>query len=216
MAPDKPFQLQVLTKKHLGQVAEIHQKAFPESYLSKIGPKAIIKYYDWHMQPPNICTATGTFRKDHLIGFSFAGVFRNAELFFLKDNFLFFLGVFLSRPTLFFNPEIKARLRKAITYLREYLPLKQKNRVKDHGVKSARFGILSIAVDPQAQGSGIGRALMNEVERSALEAGFQKIELSVRPSNIQALSFYEKLGWKKVFYDQSQPWQGYMHKELEN
>lgn len=55
--------------------------------------------------------------------------------------------------------------------------------------------IRSVFVAPNAQGRGIGRQLMAEVERDAREAGITAL---VVPSSVTAEQFYAKLGFKAV------------------
>ena len=52
-----------------------------------------------------------------------------------------------------------------------------------------------IAVLEQYRGRGIGRALMAEAERWALQRGASEIELHVWEANLRAVGFYEGLGY---------------------
>lgn len=63
----------------------------------------------------------------------------------------------------------------------------------------------NIAVDPEHQHQGVGRALLQETRRRLLEAGVKRIFLEVRPSNQQALGLYYSVGFglhsvRKDFY----------------
>ena len=67
--------------------------------------------------------------------------------------------------------------------------------------------LLLLAVQPKARMSGIGRALVEWLERSCRTAGIQRIRLEVRASNDAARRFYEALGYRFVsqvggYYDQ--------------
>src|SRR5262249_52909323 len=53
------------------------------------------------------------------------------------------------------------------------------------------------AVDPQQQGAGYGRELMAHAEQVLRAAGCPKINLQVRTENVQALAFYERLGFTR-------------------
>jgi ribosomal-protein-alanine N-acetyltransferase len=62
------------------------------------------------------------------------------------------------------------------------------------------------AVQPGYQRQGIGRQLLEWLEASARTAGIFKIHLELRASNVGALAFYEKLGYrttgrKAAYYD---------------
>ena len=56
--------------------------------------------------------------------------------------------------------------------------------------------VISIAILPEHQRQGIGRALMNEVMRAMLECKARECYLEVRVTNTQAVDFYKKIGFK--------------------
>jgi ribosomal-protein-alanine N-acetyltransferase len=53
----------------------------------------------------------------------------------------------------------------------------------------------SIAVDPDYQGTGIGKKLMSEIEKASLEMGCKKIVLETFEKKVSALKLYEKTGY---------------------
>jgi ribosomal protein S18 acetylase RimI-like enzyme len=53
---------------------------------------------------------------------------------------------------------------------------------------------------------------MAESERIALERGFRQMNLSVHPTNTQAVRFYERQGWERVLQDGV--WKGQMRKQI--
>jgi predicted N-acetyltransferase YhbS len=55
--------------------------------------------------------------------------------------------------------------------------------------------VRTVFVDPRCQGRGIGRALMAEVERAAVE---RDVAVLAVPSSVTAEPFYAKLGFKSV------------------
>ncbi|CCO46576.1 putative Acyl-CoA N-acyltransferase [Vibrio nigripulchritudo SOn1] len=52
-----------------------------------------------------------------------------------------------------------------------------------------------LAVDPEYQGTGAGRLLMEDLERRLKEKGCPKINLQVRNTNAKVIQFYEYLGY---------------------
>jgi len=58
-----------------------------------------------------------------------------------------------------------------------------------------RGWVYYLAVDPDLQSTGIGRAMMGSAEAWARAAGMPKIQLMVRSSNTGALDFYDSLGF---------------------
>lgn len=59
-----------------------------------------------------------------------------------------------------------------------------------------RGWVYYLAVRPSHQGSGLGRRLMDACEAWVSERGIPKIQLMVRDTNCEALSFYEALGYE--------------------
>lgn len=55
--------------------------------------------------------------------------------------------------------------------------------------------ITNVAVAPEYRKAGVGRALMEELERAARSKAAHRIVLEVRPSNIAALALYRGLGY---------------------
>ncbi len=60
---------------------------------------------------------------------------------------------------------------------------------------AAHVGVLSVALLPQAQGLGLGRALMQAALAKAWQQGFVRIELTVRVDNQKAQALYQQLGF---------------------
>lgn len=56
--------------------------------------------------------------------------------------------------------------------------------------------VTHVMVAPRAQGTGVGRALMEEAARAGREAGLRELVL-VTPPELAAGSFYEHIGWRR-------------------
>ena len=63
------------------------------------------------------------------------------------------------------------------------------------GYDGHRGWVYYLAVDPDYQRKGIGRQMMEKVEKSLRELGCQKINVQVRSSNESVVSFYKQLGF---------------------
>jgi ribosomal protein S18 acetylase RimI-like enzyme len=63
------------------------------------------------------------------------------------------------------------------------------------GYEGHRGWINYLAVAPEHQREGLGRAIMAEAERLLREAGCPKINLQVRAQNEAVLAFYRRLGY---------------------
>lgn len=58
--------------------------------------------------------------------------------------------------------------------------------------------ITNVAVDPDYQGQGLGRSLMNELTSRVKALGVDSMTLEVRPSNTVAINLYTSLGFRSV------------------
>lgn len=59
----------------------------------------------------------------------------------------------------------------------------------------AGFNILALAVSPQAQGHGIGKALLQGLEQEAKRRDYGFIRLNSADHRLDAHAFYEKVGY---------------------
>lgn len=200
-----------LTKQDLPDVARIHLRAFPDSALTALGAEAVRRYYDWQLTGPHDSTSLGIRISGEMAGFCVGGVFRGALSGFLRANRLYLILRVLSRPWLIGNPLFRDRLRSGVRLLRRRAAKTQKQNSTPQA-KPKSYGILAIAVNPEFQGHGVGRSLMEEAESDARRRGFSRMHLSVNPGNSQAIRFYEGMGWFKSPRDSD--WQGEMFKEL--
>ena len=64
------------------------------------------------------------------------------------------------------------------------------------GQARAHVAILGIAVVPEHRGRGIGRKLLQRTMAGAWDAGFSRIELTVRADNPSARALYESCGFQ--------------------
>jgi ribosomal protein S18 acetylase RimI-like enzyme len=61
-----------------------------------------------------------------------------------------------------------------------------------------RGWVYYVAVDPDRQGQGLGRAIMNAAEDWLRQAGIAKLQLLVRQENARASAFYETIGYDEA------------------
>ncbi len=195
----------------LQNVAIVHCAAFQNSALTCLGTEATRRYYEWQLLGPHDSVAFGLDNNCELAGFCFGGVFNGSMSGFLARNKYYLASQLLCRPWLCLNPLIRNRIRLGLKSLRTISRTKTSDPPRGHRQQRS-FGILSIAVDPVHQGSGLGNQLMARAETIAVERGFDAMNLSVDPGNSQAIRFYEKLGWSKVL--DTSDWTGKMCKQL--
>ena len=58
--------------------------------------------------------------------------------------------------------------------------------------------LLVIGIAPEYQRCGRGRALLDDVTAKSRAAGMQRMLLEVRPSNVSAIAFYQKMGFVEI------------------
>lgn len=70
----------------------------------------------------------------------------------------------------------------------------------DHFLRGdvAHFSLLG--VDPEAQGLGVGRRLLESTERRAAELGYRELACSMAEPDEGLMRFYERLGYRLVTY----------------
>ena len=210
--------LRSLTLQDLPSVAEIHLRAFPRSALTHLGFESVRRYYEWQMVGPHDLVALGAFIDGTMAGFSFAGHFNGALIGFIRRNKGFLLWRTATHFWLLNDELFRSRARRGAALLGRLLKgqratVKPRLSVPQTG-RVSEYGILSIAVDPNIQGKGIGKTLMAENERIAHEQGYGQIGLSVNHDNVQAIGFYQSLGFEK-FNSSEGGWQGKMKKHLQ-
>lgn len=64
------------------------------------------------------------------------------------------------------------------------------------GFDGHRGWVYYVAVSPRHRRQGIGRALLERVEEGLVKLGCSKLNLQVRDSNAEVVSFYKRLGYE--------------------
>jgi ribosomal protein S18 acetylase RimI-like enzyme len=210
---DHPRQmLRELDSNDVSEIARIHRLAFPESAWTKLGGTIVEEYYLWHLLGPHpIVRATGAFVDGNCSGFCVSGIFQASTSGFLSKNKNLLMKRLALKPWLVIDPVFFDKAKSGVNILRRF---KKRNRgIQSPAPPIDSFGILSLAVDPESHGLGIGQLLMSDAEKSAIDQNYSKMDLTVNPGNRSAIRFYKKQGWVKVY--QNDIWKGVMIKQLE-
>lgn len=203
-------------------VVSVHQRAFPESAMTLLGPRVVERYYRWqflgdHPHP----FAVGSWQDGELVGFVVGGVRHDAVTGFAR-RFLFDIAIgVLTHP-------VGARRLLGPKVLPVARLMVRRGRPEEAPVAEApmppptlhtpvlggdnSFGILSIAVLPKARGSGVAADLMASADAATAAVGLLQMDLTVSPENLRAVRFYERLGWVRVVDGPS--WTGRMIKNI--
>jgi GNAT superfamily N-acetyltransferase len=204
-----------ITPGDLPAVVRVHLLAFPNSALTSLGAEAVRRYYHWQLTGPHdlivaLCIAEG----DELTAFCFGGSFRGALEGFLRTNRRYLTWRVATRPWIWTNEIVRKRVSDALRSLGGRRSGRAANAQSITPVRrKLMFGVLSIAVHPNKAGTGQGHHLMCCLEQAAQERQFSEMYLTVSPTNRHAVSFYERLGWKRD-PGQNGVWTGGMRKDL--
>jgi ribosomal protein S18 acetylase RimI-like enzyme len=173
----------------ISAVTEIHLAAFSNFFLTQMGRSFLELYYKSFIKSET-GFGIGVFDDEgNLIGFSITTT--NSKSFnknLIIQNLLPFSVMGLQ--LMFTNPKALIRLFKNL------------RKSSDETIDDGEYGeLFSIAVDPGKQSSGIGKIMLEEVERIAQEKGCQCLTLTTDfYNNGNVINFYKKMGYA-VFYD---------------
>jgi ribosomal protein S18 acetylase RimI-like enzyme len=178
-----------LTEADIPEITEVHLKAFKNFFLSELGDKFLNLYYKSFLKDSS-GFGVGVFDSDKkLLGFSVVttcskGFNKNLLIKNIAPFFRTGIGLLLTKPGALL------RLARNMT--------KKSNHDFDNGDYAELF---SIAVDPDEQGKGIGKILLENTEKLVSAQGCKRITLTTDFfDNDNTISFYKKMGYS-IFYD---------------
>jgi ribosomal protein S18 acetylase RimI-like enzyme len=182
-------------------IAVCHRSAFPYSLTSKMGVKYLEKIFSWYLSTDK---AFLFFLKenDQIVGYA-GGIIVDGTLAhgsassMTQHTFNDAVKALMFRPWLLLHRDFVTRYglftRNIVTRLR--------NKFRKVEIRSAvapkepHVGLVVIGVDPAFQGKGYGSQLLQEFERVSKNLGFDKMMLTVRSDNSNAIKSYERNGW---------------------
>jgi len=172
-----------MTRTDLREVVAVHLLSFSGFFLSELGPRFLFSLYDGIINDPSgialVC------RQNHRVQGFVAGTTepRGFYVRLLARRWCRF--ALASIIPVLRNPRILSRLLNAFR--------KAKKEPDDEGCGL----LMSIAVDPQVQASGIGAALVHEFLTECRSRGLSSVHLTTDHfENDQVNRFYSKLGFR--------------------
>ena len=187
----------------IGTIARIHIRAFPKSLSSRLGFNYCHRMISWYLDDARGELFHLSIDKN-IVGYC-GGLIINepgkhgSATSVTQYTFKALVISFLLKPWLIFHPEIRTRLPFIVKNIK--LKLKPGGTTATSGSIGSNpdfipsMGLVVIGVDPEYQGKGYGSVLLKEFERRAREKGLERLNLSVRCDNEQAISAYLKNGW---------------------
>ena len=166
----------------------IHNHAFPCFFLTSLGNHFLSLYYST-VKKSKKGVLLGCYTEGRLVGFC-AATLVSASFYsqLIKDNLLLYM--LEAFRLLFTRPKAVIRLYRNLT--------KKSVFINDKGDYAE---LLSIGVDVDYQGEGVGRALLCELEKVVKSNGGHAISLTTDyDNNFRVQSFYFSLGYR-IYYD---------------
>lgn len=174
------------SKANIGKIVEVHLSAFPGFFLTELGEKFLTLYYECVLNSEDGILLS-CFDEGNIIGFCAATTHSagyNSRL--IKHNFLKF--ALIGAKFCITKPGAIIRLANNLT---------KSGSTEDKG----DYGeLLSIGVSSEAQGKGVGKALLGKLEQSMSEVGVKRLSLTTDfEENEKTLRFYSSIGFKKLY-----------------
>lgn len=181
-------EIKLVEKKDLPDVVSIHKDAFRNFFLTELGDNFLKLYYKSVLKHKS-GVLLGYFIDNKIVGFCAATTLSRAfHRNLVLDNFVEF---FCAGIAIFFSkPKALVRLLKNFT--------KNDPFINDTGNYAE---LLSIGVSSKIQGSGIGKALLSNLEdiMSSRDCHFLSLTTDF-DDNEKAIGFYKRMGYD-IMYD---------------
>ena len=178
--------------KNIGKIVEIHIKAFPSFFMTELGPKFLMKYYNMVLSyHKGIFLAAEI---DGLITGFVAGFLEPSQFYaFLNKNKIDIGKTII--PVLIRKPMLVSKLFANFRRVNKFSFEEKKNECE----------LASIAVDPTHSGHGVGKKLVKSFLDEAEKLGAEFVYLTTDAKNNDYVNgFYKSLGFilYKTFYNE--------------
>ena len=190
------------TTKDLINIVACHKSAFPDALSSQMGNAFILKMMEWYIKSDRGVLFHIENENNGIIGYCGGIITKQKGLHgavtsISQYSFNVFLLSFLTRPWLLFHPEI---IKKTYSIKKNILLKIGLNKPIETINKEGFIpfmGLIVIGLKKNEQGRGLGGILLDEFEKRAQKINdIEKISLSVKPENLNAIKAYSKNGWK--------------------
>jgi ribosomal protein S18 acetylase RimI-like enzyme len=202
---DSSINFERLQLSHLESVVDLHMRAFPDYFLSHLGPKFLSLYYKEYVDGPGNYGIVAM-HNDRVVGFT-TGTIDSSVLYnrFYKRNFFSIANITVRRfyRDPYIRKTIMSRSLQIKTAMRTLLPTRSRREVpatsdqdREHLVARAR--VLSTAVDPEFRRRGVAERLREEVHQCFKRDGVDSVGSSVLNHNTAMMGVLIKLGFQVV------------------
>lgn len=171
--------------KDLKNIVKVHIKAFPSFFLTFLGPGFLREFYKSFLYDSQCIGFVAIDKNTEEILGAIVGPLNPKGYFKRLLKRKWFVFCIASVVAVFRKPAVMKRLFRAVFYRGE-VP-----------VGPPRALLSSIAVSPQAQGQGVGQALMKRWVEEVEHRGGTGCFLTTDVENNESVNrFYQRLGWK--------------------
>lgn len=195
--------LKTALKEDLARMARCHIVAFPKALSSTMGQVYVEKMLEWYLvddrafifllEHENNCIG-------YCGGLKFDGKVKvGSASSMIQHSYSLALKTFLKRPWLLFHKEFiskyKLALKNVFNRIKKGMGFRDNRKYIPSNLPEPHTGLIVIGVDPAFQGKGYGTLMLQEFERISSGLGFNKMMLTVRSNNSQAIKSYQQNGW---------------------
>lgn len=208
------FEILPITPAHVDEVARLHQRCFPDYFLTHLGQTFLRRYYLEFCRHCNdyglvACCKTGGHVVAVVVGSAdsqahFRSLYRrNMPIFVPLVGWRLLVDSTIRRAIWQRMAHLRAAARSILPGLRK--PASES--LSDKGPKNqCPMRLLGIAVAPEQRGSGLASRLTERFEDVLRQAGHLRVGLSVLPDNQRAIAFYKKTGWQVTYASEAGSW----------
>ena len=169
--------------KHIDEIVDVHIKAFPDFFLTFLGPKFLKEFYKSFIVDEQGIGFVAI-ENNKLLG-AIVGPLNPQGYFKRLLKRKWYVFCFASIGAVLKNPKVIKRLFRAVFYRGESPP------------GGGRALLSSIAVSPDAQGKGVGKALVSNWLDEVKSRGGKGAFLTTDAKNNDSVNdFYQSLGWE--------------------
>jgi len=181
--------------KDLKSVAKIHKESYPKDhFLNELSLYLIKNYYESFLKYP--CIFLVSVRSEKICGFVLGGrrdILVRAKNDFIREN-KYKIGLYVI-SNLFSVKFMRKFLPRFVNLLKTGL-FKRFHKINSPEPQMSSYTLLSIAVANEMKGKNTGKILLYNFENELAKLGVEKYTLSVKKSNIPAIKFYYKNGFR--------------------
>jgi len=199
MEPQR-YRVEPLSHEHLSGVVAVHRVSMPGYFMTNLGPRFLKMYYEEHILSPLGVGFVAIDQADGRVVGVVVGCTDGAAFDRWANRRQLAPKVLLAFGRLFRSGRLWGQAISRVRPLVRSLRVKVRragNGTEKGGLRRMRSGVRTIAVLPEARGTGVAAELMRAFEKAMVARGITRLGLSTRPDNLGAIRFYEKNGWQR-------------------